>query len=87
MAELSNKLKRLDIEYALSFRNHKGANEKPDLLRSLVEKDVTRGYGVVIPLNKILRVPGLMLALMNIMKQNTIDEHGRICGNDRLIHL
>ena len=86
MAELSNKLKRLDIEDALSFRNHKGANEKPDLLRSLVEKDVTLGYGVVIPLNKILRVPGLLLAPMKIMKQNTIDDHVRICSKYRLTH-
>ena len=86
MAELSDELKRLDVEDDLSFGNHKGATEKPDLLRSLIEKDVTHGYGVVIPLDKILRDPGLLLSPMNTMKQNTIDEHGRICGKYRLTH-
>ena len=62
MAELSDELKRLDVEDDLSFGNHKGATEKPDLLRSLIEKDVTHGYGVVISLDKILIFPGLLLS-------------------------
>ena len=68
MAELSDELKRLDFEDSLSFKNHKVATEKPDLLRSPIEKYVTHKYGVVIPLDKILRFPGLMVAPMNIMK-------------------
>ena len=31
-------------------------------------------------------VPGILLAPMNIMTQNTIDEHGRIIDKDRLTH-
>ena len=64
----------------------RGATDNPDLLRSLIETDVTHGYGAVIPLNNIKRIPGLLLAPMDIMNQNSIDEHGQICGKDRLTH-
>ena len=50
----------------------------------MIEKDVAHGYGLVIPLSKIDRIPGVILAPMNIMTQNTIDENGRIVEKDRL---
>ena len=52
----------------------------------MIEKDVVHGYGLVLPLSKIDRIPGVLLAPMNTMTQNTIDEHGRIVENDRLTH-
>ena len=74
------------MEEAIAFENHKGAKRNPVLQRSLVEKDVTRGYGLVLPLKKVHKIPGLLLAPMNIMTQNTIDEHGRIIEKDRSTH-
>ena len=58
MIELSNKLRKLDVEEALAFVNHKGAADKPGLFRSPIETDVSHGYGVVIPLNNIKITPG-----------------------------
>ena len=75
-----------DMEEAISFRNHKGAERNPVLLRSLVGKDVTHRYGLVLPLSKVIRIPGILLAPMNIMNQNIFDEHGRIIDKDRLTH-
>ena len=86
MEELSSELRKCDVKDALEFGNHKGACEKPELLRKLVHKDVTHGYGLVIPLEKVLRVPDLIIAPMNIMNQKTIDEFGRIIRKDRLTH-
>ena len=54
-------------------------------LRKLIERYVVHGYGLVIPLSKIDQIPGVILAPMNIMTQNTIDENGRIVEKDRLI--
>ena len=70
----------------MAFGNHKGAESNPELLIDLVEKDVTHGYGLVLPLDKLRRIPGALLAPMNVMKQNTIDEFGRIVEKDRLTH-
>ena len=62
----------------MAFGNHKGAESNPKILKELVEKDVTFGYGLVLPLEELNNVPGVLLAPMNIMKQNSIDEHGRL---------
>ena len=68
------------------FRNHKGATSNPKILRQLVEKDATHGFGLVLPLDRLDRIPGALLAPMNATQQNTIDEHGRIMEKDRLTH-
>ena len=65
--------KSKDVEEAIQFGNHKGAEDNSELLTSLVNKDVKHGYGLVLPLKKALRIPGLLMAPMNIQKQNTID--------------
>ena len=84
--DLDEEEKLSDLKEALEFGNHKGATEKPELLRQLVKKDITHGYALVLPLSKITRIPGALMAPMNIQKQNTIDEHGMIIEKDRLTH-
>ena len=71
---------------ALEFVNYKGASEKPEPLRKLISKDIKHGYGLVLPLSKVSRILNLLLAPMNIMNQNTINEFGRIVGKDHLTH-
>ena len=74
------------MEEAISFGNHKGAERNPVILKSLVEKDVTHRYGLVLPLSKVSSIPGIILAPMEIMNQNKINEHGRIIDKYRFIH-
>ena len=68
------------------FGNHKGAAPNPTILRSLVEKYVLHGFGLVLPLGTLKTISGTLLAFMNVMKQNTIDACGRIIEKDRLTH-
>ena len=86
MEDLDSKSRSEDMKEALEFGNYKGATEKPELLRKLIEKDISHGYGLVLPLAKIHRIPNILLAPMNVMNQNTIDECGKIIGKDRLTH-
>lgn len=83
---LEEELRVKDLKLALEFGNHKGASNKPDLLVELVKKDITYGYGIVLPLKQITKIPGIIMAPMNISPQNTIDETGRIIPKDRLTH-
>ena len=78
--------RKKDLEEAMAFGNHKGAESNPGILRELVKKGVIHGYGLVLPMDKLERIPGALLAPMNIMKQNSIDEYGRIVEKDRLTH-
>jgi hypothetical protein len=74
------------VDKALAFGNHKGASIQPKLLQQLVLKDVHFGYCLPLPLGKASKIPGILLALMNIQKQNTIGELGRIVKKDQLTH-
>jgi hypothetical protein len=86
MDELDPESRLSDLEDAIAFGNHKGATKNEVLLKKLVEKDVTHGYGLVLPLDKMKLIPGVLMAPMNIMNQNTINETGQIIGKDRLTH-
>ncbi len=79
-------MQKKDVNEALTFGNHKGATSQPLLLQQLIVKDVTYGFGLAIPLSTVHSIQGALLAPMNIMKQNTIDEQGQIIPKDRLTH-
>ena len=86
LLSLSTEDRAEDIHQALAFGNHKGATSQPKLLKELVTKDITHGYAMTLPLSKLRRVPGAILAPMNIMRQDTIDAAGNIVDKDRLTH-
>ncbi len=76
--KLSEESGQKDFINALAFGNHKGASAKPELLRHLISKDVKYGYSLPIPLSWVKSIPGLLMAPMNIMMQNMINEIGQI---------
>jgi hypothetical protein len=76
----------LDINDALAFGNHKGADQQPELLLKLVRDDVNRGFALHLPLEKIKKIPGVLFAPLNIQLQKTINERGEIIPKDRLTH-
>ena len=76
----------LDIDDALAFGNHKGANQQPELLRKLINDDVTRGFALPLPLYKIKKIPGVLIAPLNIQLQKTINERGEIIPKNRMTH-
>ena len=86
LAPLDDQNRLLDIDDALAFGNHKGANQQPELLLKLVSDDVTRGFALPLPLDKIRRIPGVLLAPLNIQLQKTINERGEIIPKNRMTH-
>jgi hypothetical protein len=76
----------LDINNALDFGNHKGAEGQQDLLLKLVKDDVDRGFAFPLPLNKIKNFPGIILTPLNIQLQKNINERGEIIPKNRLTH-
>ena len=86
LEEFEESKRATNIKEDISFGNYKGAVRNIILLRKLIEKDIVHGYGLVLTLSKIDQTPGVLLSPMNIMTQNTIDEHGRKFENDRLTH-
>jgi hypothetical protein len=74
LAEISKNEQQQDLVNALTFGNHKGTSQKLVILKKLIKKDVKYGYSLPVPLSSVQSIPGLVMAPMNIMEQNTIDE-------------
>ena len=56
-----------DVDEALSFGNHKGAQARSNELADLIEKDVQFGYALPLPVRVAKALPGVLFAPMNIM--------------------
>jgi hypothetical protein len=76
----------LDIDDALAFGNHKGANQQPELLRELINDEVKRGFALPLLLYKIKNIPGVLIAPLNIQQQMTINERGEIIPKNQITH-
>ena len=86
LQELSEDERKRDVEEALEFGNHKQEEMNPDLLTSLIVDDVTHGFALPLPLEKISRIRGVLIAPLNIASQDTIDEQGNSIPKKRLTH-
>jgi hypothetical protein len=86
LAPLDEMEREKDVEEAIIFGNHKGAVKQQDLLIKLVNDNVTRGFAIPLPLNKIASIPGVLLAPLNIQAQSTINKRGENIPKDRLTH-
>ena len=76
----------LEIDNALDFGNHKGAEGQQELLLKLVKEDVDRGFAFPLPPDKIENIPGIILAPLSIQLQKTINKRGKIIPKNRLTH-
>ena len=86
LSKISEEHRLAAVNEAFKFGNHKGATQNQDLLKSLIEEDVTHGFILPLPLEKIKQIPGILLAPLNIVRQNTINKDGDIFKKDRLTH-
>jgi hypothetical protein len=86
LVEIIKEERANNLNGVLTFGNHKGALAKPELLLKLIGKDVKYSYSIPIPLKSMKLIPGLEMAPMNNMAQNTIDEFGRVITKAQLTH-
>jgi hypothetical protein len=84
LVEISKNERQQVLVDALTFGNHKGALQKPVILKKLIAKDLKYRCSLHVPLSSVQSILGLMMAPMNIMEQNTIDKFGQIIPKDRL---
>jgi hypothetical protein len=86
LSKITNQQQSNNVNKAIQFANHKGAFLNKDLLCSLIIKDVTHGFILPLPLKKNRQIPGILIAPLNIINQNTINKEGHIVRKDRLTH-
>ncbi len=66
LAPLDEPEREKKFQEVIIFGNHKGAVKQHDLPIKLVKDDVTRGFALPLPLNKIALIPGILLTPLNI---------------------
>ena len=76
--------RRLDLAEAMAFGNHSGATDQPDLLRDILRQEITKGWQIPIPMDRLPYLPGCVLTPLNIVTQDTINERGEIIPKNRL---
>jgi hypothetical protein len=87
LREISKEDTVADLRKALTFGNHKGASSKLELLQEhIIWGEVKHGYGLVVPQNKINRIPHACITPMNITHQFTLNASGDIINKERLTH-
>ena len=78
---------RQDLEEALEFGNHKGVVNNQTLFQSMMDDEVSKGWAIPIPRQKILELGSdVILSPMNIIEQLTIDEKGNRIPKKRITH-
>lgn len=86
LEDLDFESRQQDLQEALEFGNHKGADENPDLFEKMMKDDVTNGYSLVIPREHVTKLKGAQISPMNITDQSGINERGEIISKKRLTH-
>lgn len=84
--DLGIKERKEDVEEALIFGNHKGADDNEELFHEMMLDDVTLGYSIPIPRDKVCMLPEAVISPMNIQDQHGINEKGEIIAKKRLTH-
>ena len=84
--ELDHTSRQQDLEEALEFGNHNGADNNPELFEKMINDDVTHGYSLVIPRDKVTQLKGALISPMNIVDQSCINERGEVIAKKRLTH-
>ena len=75
-----------DVEAAISRGNHKSAQDREDLLNSLVHDDIVAGFQLPIPIDSTKLIVNGMLAPCGIVDQFSINELGERIEKNRLTH-
>lgn len=86
LEEVDTETRYKDTVEALEFGNHKGAESNRKLFESLMEKDITHGYSLVIPIEAVLKIENALMSPLNVQDQWTISEFGEVIPSKRLTH-
>ena len=75
-----------DLKTTIEYGNHKSAEQASDEIFKSCEKEVTRGWQLPLPIDKLTEIPGAVVAPMGYPTQYTIDEEGNRIEKGRTTH-
>ena len=75
-----------DLKASIVRGNHKSALKHNKVLSKALEKEIVKGWELILPLDKASEIPGLVLSPMGVVKQMGIDKSGNFVPKTRVTH-
>ena len=64
------------LDEALAYGNHKSAAKYSEFLLPILHKEVAKGWHLPLPIDRLHKIPGLVVGPMGTVAQQSIDEDG-----------
>ena len=74
------------IATALTYGNHKSATKNAAELLTMLRKEVSKGWHLPLPIDRLHEIPGLVLGPLGLVEQTTIDKEGNNIDRLRMTH-
>jgi hypothetical protein len=86
LRELADSDRVADVLEAIRYGNHKSTQMNPGIVIEMLNEEVTRGWQLVLPCDRIPLIPETIVSPLGLVCQKTIDEHGKSTDKWRLTH-
>ena len=83
---ISERDRKAIMAAALEYGNHKSAEKNAPAVISILTKEVYKGWQLPLPVQKLHKIPGVIVGPMGLVSQTSIDEHGNTIPKHRLTH-
>ena len=84
--DLDESTRLKDLNAALEFGNHKSVNKHEDHLSKALEKEIQKGWGIILLEKDAKDIPGLEIAPMGVAERLGIAETGEYVPKKRITH-
>ena len=75
-----------DLVAAIEYGNHKSARTQGEMLLGILDKEVSKGWQLPLPVDKLLDIPRCVVGPLGVAHQETIDAFGQRIPKDRVTH-
>ena len=86
MMQMDEPTRNKDLEEAINRGNHKSADRNAQYLSSALEKEIKKGWELILPLKDAYQIPGLIISPMGVAEQIGVNEFGEFVPKKRLTH-
>ena len=75
-----------DLVAAIEYGNHKSARVQGAMLIGILEKEVSKGWQLPLPIDRLTEIPRCVVGPLGVAHQETIDALGQRVPKDRVTH-
>ena len=86
MMQTDEQTRNKDLTEAIIRGNHKSADKNATYLSNALEKEINKGWELMLPLKEAHKIPGLIMSPMGVAEQIGVNEHGEFVPKKRLTH-